>query len=666
MALRTKTVEYAFAYLTAALASNVARDFTAITVEIPETTDRTFRSVVLEFTAYDTVTTAANITAITMGIQIDSVNISTTTLTQTIANSGENQSFIFTHDITSYFQTNFTGTSHQVLSRLTVTGLGTVNATCKIIITYEYNDTAQTTRIKTVKIPIDGNTGNLTTTLANIGGINNQFPALNTFLPESGKVYKDIFFETYTSTGSNGSTDTALILRLYGTTDLSSTVFESGLITDRWVKRIDKLLNLLPTNASYTPQARTGSANNPFACLSGVLIVTYTYNHTDSTSIINSIQFPALDEAGWTGGPGIIDRSRYRRRFFIEEPGSISLVQSGLLMTFIDGGAITMDVRVGEQTSRTFSFPATVRAGCLHLSRRFDSGAAGGGGNIVLQRGINEITVDFFSTGTASASIGSNVSGLIFLNYISGKHLDGDAAHTHTTQWLNRPYTTGGLVERLQYAATTTPIIPETNWWMTSTGYEIKLLTSGTSTATLGFTLQGKIQSNESQGAGWADFYTGLYSSDAEIGPSLMWSKARSYFKRYPNDQDLERLDPEVSREYRFDISQNSSGIWQCITYATYHNITYNVSGEITGSAGGTVYIDLYRTDTAELIDKTTRVGNGSYNFIWYDNTIDVIVLAYESDDLKGASLQTTAGDTIFNIQLDSADPGPTYYAFSG
>jgi hypothetical protein len=666
MALRTKTIEYAFAFSTATTASAGTRDFTAITVEIPESTSRTFRSVILEYSAYDTVTTAASVTAVTMGVQIGAVAINTVVVTQTIANSGENQSFIFTHDATAYFQTNFTSTSHTVGARLIVTGVATTNATCKIIITYEYQDSAQTTRVKTVKIPIDSNTGSLTTSLAAIGGINNQFPALDTFLPESGKVYKDIFFETYTNTGTTGTTAVALVLRLYGTTDLSSTAYTNTLATDRWVKRIDKLLNLLPTNQAYTPQARISVAGSTFPCLSGVLVVTYTYNHSDSTTILNSVQLPALDEAGWTGGPTTDNKSRFARTLFVEEPGTITLAQSGVLMSFMDGGLVVMDVRVGGQTSRTFTNPATVRAGCMHLSRRFDSGAAGGGAGITLQRGVNSIQIDFFSTGTATATIGSNVSGLIFLNYTSGKHSEGDGAHVHTTQWINRPYTTGGLVERLQYAPATTPIIPEDNWWLSSSGYDIKLLTSGTSTATLAFTLQAKVQSTEGAGAGWIDFYSGLYSSDAEVGPSLMWARARSYFKRYPNDPDPDRLNVEVARDYRFDISQTASGIWQNIKMISYHSIVFTVAGTITGSVGGTVNIDLYRTDTGELLDSTTRTGNGAYSFVWYDDTVDVVVLAFESDDLKGASGQYPASGGIFDIQLDSAAQGPTYYAFSG
>lgn len=666
MALRTKTIEYAFVYSTATVASNVARTFTAATVAVPETVSRTFKSVILEFTAYDNATTVASLTAVAMSVQIGAVAASSATVTQTIVNSGENQSFIFTRDVTDYFVTNFTGTDHSVTPAMTITALGTTNATCKLILTYEYDDAGQDTRIKTVKIPIDGNTAGLTTTLAIIGGIVNQFPALDTFLPESGKVYRDIFFETYGNNGNTSTVDASLVLRLYGATDLASTVFENGLATDRWVKRIDKLLNLLPTNVAYSPQARVSAATAPFPCLSGILVVTYTYDHTASTTIINSIQLPSLDESSWTGGPTTSDRSRFYRTVSIQEPGPITLVQSGLLMSFIDAGAVTMDVRIGNQTSRTYTNPASVRAGCIHLSRRFDSGAAGGGSGITLERGLNPIQVDFFSTGTAIGTIGSNVSGLIILNYTSGKHELGDAVHNHTTQWINRPYATGGLVERLQYAPSTTPNIPEDNWWLTGNGYDIKLLTSGTATASLGFSLLVKVQSTEGAGSGWQDLYTGLYSSDAEAGPSLMWARARNYFKRYPNDQDYDRFNVETVRDYRFDVSQTATSIWQAIQVVTYYSIAYTVSGSISGSAGSTVFIELYRTDTAELIDKTTRTGNGAYNFVWYDNTVDVIVVAYETDALKGASAQHVASGGIFNIQLDTAVPGPTYYAFSG
>src|SRR3989304_1484898 len=95
MAVRNKTIEYAFALSTASVASATARDLVA---------------------------------------RDDA------TVTQTIANSGENQSFLFSRDVTSYFVTNYTGTSMTADCRLTVSGVITSNATAKLIITYEYDD----------------------------------------------------------------------------------------------------------------------------------------------------------------------------------------------------------------------------------------------------------------------------------------------------------------------------------------------------------------------------------------------------------------------------------------------------------------------------------------------------------------------------------------------
>jgi len=671
MALRTKTIEYAFPFATGSVASGTARDFTGITVNIPENTSRTFRSVILEVTACDNVTSAASITAVLLGISVSPTARNDATVTQTITNSGENQSIIVTRDVTSYFQTNFTSTSHTVGARLTVTGVTTINCTAKLIITYEYDDTGQTTRIKTVKIPVDGNNGNLTTSLAALGGVSNQIPNLDTFLPEDSKTYRDIFFEINAHNGGTGTNTRVMTMRYNGSNSLASGAYQAALASDYWVRRIDKIVSgqtgAIATNTTNTVEASTANTDMPFPCLSGVLVVTYEYNHTNSTTILNSLQIPAIDEAGWNGGPTSADKSRFYRSIFIQEPGPISLVQSGVLASYIDGAAVSMVFNVGSQSNRTFAHGATVRCGGMHHMRRFDSSAIGGAGTAALARGLNDIQIDFYTTGTASGTLGSNVSALIFLNYTSGKHPDGDGAHSHTTYWLNRAYATGGLVERLQYSGATTPDIPENDWYSISIGYEGKILTSGTAVGSLAFCFQTEIQSGEREGAGWLDFYSSVYSSDPEIGPSLLWARARDDYKRHPRDADTSRLNPETARDYRFDVSQNATTIWQAIKLITYHSITYTVAGNITGSDGGTVYLDLIRTDTGEVVDTKTRTGDGSYSFTWYDDTIDMIVLAYENDTKKGASAQDVAGTVgTFDIDLAGGGAGPTYYAFAG
>jgi hypothetical protein len=75
----------------------------------------------------------------------------------------------------------------------------------------------------------------------------------------------------------------------------------------------------------------------------------------------------------------------------------------------------------------------------------------------------------------------------------------------------------------------------------------------------------------------------------------------------------------------------------------TYHTITYTVSGSVTGSAGGTVNLELERDGTDELVLSTSRTGNGSFSFTWYDNTENVYVSAREDSTHLGRSDQGTA-----------------------
>jgi hypothetical protein len=274
--------------------------------------------------------------------------------------------------------------------------------------------------------------------------------------------------------------------------------------------------------------------------------------------------------------------------------------------------------------------------------RRIDSGATGGAG-MTLTRGYNNIVIDWFSTSGTAGNIGSNMAGVLFLNYTSDKHADGDGVHGHTICWLIKPYATGGLVQRVQAAATTTPNIPETSYWLMGLGYQIILLTSGTASGSLAFAMQAEVQAAEAEGAGWRTIYAGLYASDAEIGPSLMWARARTEFKRYPNDTDSSRLNVETARDYRFDVNVAAAAVWQARMFMTYHSISYSISGNVTGSSGGTVTIAAFRADTGEKIDSTTRVGNGSYTIPWYDNTTEVFAEARESGTLIGRSDNATA-----------------------
>lgn len=708
MTIRTKTIEYAFPLSIAAVATAVARDFTTITVAIPETTSRTFRSVHLEMSCVDNVATAANVTAVLMGIQLNAIAIDSATVTQTITNSGENQSFLWTRDVTSYFVTNYTGTSMTALARLTVTGVSTINATAKLVITYEYDDSA-TTQIKTVRIPIDGNTGNLTTSLANVGGVANQIPLLDEFLPEANKVIRSYFFQMDIHTGTTAAAAAALTMRYDGATSVTDTSWAYTLVSDTFYRRIDVLTGL-STSAAHSIEASTSSTTGaPFPCLNGILVVTYEFSvvpnttlngaidaaqtsvpvtdastwptvypftvqvdneklrvtgrtsntltvtrgfdgttaasHLDAApvlaTIMNSIMTTAVDEAGWSGGTATGDKGRFKRNFLCAEPGLIEMKQSGVQLFFIDAGAVTLDLRLGSQPSRTFTHAATVRCGGMSAMRRSDAGAVGGSGGTVV-RGRNDFICDYFTTSATAGNIGSNFSGWVFLNYTSGQSAPGGGDHNHSTAWMTLPYETGGLVQKKVKAAAgiKTPIIPETYYYLTGVSLWMTCLTSGTASGSLAIAAHGEVQSTEGDGAGWETLYSALYSSDAEIGPSICVARSRTSFKRWPSDEMGGQLDIETARDYRFDCNVSAAIIFQAVNWVTYHSMTFSKVITVSGSGGGTVTVNVRRAayEPGTLVWSGTRSGDGTVTATLLEDIDSKFTEARENDNLVGRS----------------------------
>jgi hypothetical protein len=538
-----------------------------------------------------------------------------------------------------------------------------------LTITYEYDDTGQTTRIKTVRIPVDGNIAGLTTTLANVGGVANQIPNLSTFLPESDKTVRDIFFESYLHIGNPSATnDRVLEYRFNGTTQLNQT-YEGGLQSDYMVKRIDKLLGTITTGQTNNFEASTSNTSMTFPCVSGMLYVTYEYNHSASTRVMNSILLPSIDESGWAGGPASGDTGEFTRRVYVEEPGTITLEQSAVLVSMIDADALTLDLRIGNQDSRQFTHPASVRCGSVYSMRRFDSGATGTSSGVVLNRGLNNFNIYSFTTGTAAGTLGSNINGLVILNYSSDIHPDGDGAHNHTTIWTNRPWT-AGLNLRTTYTPTSVPIIPESDYYITSTGYELKILTTTTAASNASVSFQGQVQPTEAAGSGWYGFYDSIYANDPEIAGSYVWARARDEYKRYPEDPQTARLNIENNRNYRIAFNPNV-GFLMTNQFVTYHNITFPISGSIVGGNGvDPIIVRAFRTDTGDLIQEVTGTTTDGYltatfNIVWYDNTIPIIVSAYQATDYKGTAEEQVAGSTnFFDINL-SGGGGEFAYGFA-
>lgn len=684
MTLRVKTIEYAFAPSIASVATTVARNFTQLAdLAIPETTSRTFRSVILEVSAVESGATAASLTAVLTGVALGAVAISTATVTMTVTNSGENQAFLWTSDVTAYFVTNYTGSTMTADCRLTCTGITTINAYAKLIITYEYDDAA-TTQVKTVKIPIDGNNGALTTAFTTVGAAN-QIPLLDEFLPEGGKTIKNYFFQMDVHTGTTAAAASALTMRYDGATSVVDTSWGFTLASDVYCRRIDNLI-ALTTNATHTIEALvTSVTGSPYNCINGIIVVTYTFTPFNNTTlngaitnvatsvvvtsatgwpaapftiqvenekmrvtnvatntltvtrgfdgttgaahstgvavlatILNSVIFTAVDEAGWSGGTATGDKGRFERTVLVTEPGLIQLEQSGVYITCNGSGAITLDLRIGAQASRVYTHPASAHCGGMSSMRRIDAGSVGAVAGMTLARGYNDFVCDYFTTSATAGNIGSNFSGVTYLNYTSGQSAFGGGDHNHTTAWMILPYATGGLVQKkVQAAASTkTPIIPETDYYLMAVSYQLVFSTSGTAAGSLALVMNCEVQASEAEAAGWRALYSAIFETDAEIGYTLSFCRGRTEFKRWANDPDTGRLNIETARDYRFDCNLNAAFIPQAYMLLTYNSITFSKVITVTGSAGGTVTVNVRRAagqdNEGMLLWSGTRSGNGT------------------------------------------------------
>src|SRR5688572_12414671 len=110
--LRVQTVEYAFDTRTALLAAATTLGTTVhttntITLDIPETSSRTFRSVMLIVNARDASATFNNMTGVRLGVQLGAAGATTADITGTLTQTGDHSSYPIQKDFTSYFNTNF-------------------------------------------------------------------------------------------------------------------------------------------------------------------------------------------------------------------------------------------------------------------------------------------------------------------------------------------------------------------------------------------------------------------------------------------------------------------------------------------------------------------------------------------------------------------------------
>ncbi len=632
---RTKTIEYAFDTNIAGLAATTRYDFGSRTLYIPESTSRSFKSVILQVTCRGTETSGTSMTSWLLGITLGAAGASDTTVTDTITHSDEQQTFFFTRDVTSYFNSNFgSGASQTAVASVRFASLPTINITAKLIITYDHDETSHNTLVKTVRLPLDSPLTALTNILTQIG--TNQVPNLDTLLPEASKVYRDIWFEVSAMEAAASTADMQLGLALDAEAEALDGNHEEALNTGCWFFYIWRRSDMT-TNATHAFKARSTVADT-FMHPAITLFVTYEYDESTTTGIMNHIAIPFSNGGGAMGGSVIGDQSRIQIKVPIQEPGTIALKQSGVYLCYTARGASGVFggpiMSIGTQSTRTYTTVSNTNScGQSDLIQRFDSGAIAGQG-VSLVRGDNYININMYRTTTSSGVLGPGAGGVLYLNYTSGKSTSGSGAHNMTRIWDVQDTAAD---EVLKDTGSFAPTVLETNYNNTAIGFSTMYLDQATGRKSLSITAE--ITSTEPPGDGWIDLHTSAGDTESENSLYCAWYDASKIFYRNSSEFDKTRLNPVTARKYRV-LWGAAIGPWfSMMMYHTYHSITYTVAGRITGYTGTGSDIDVlaYRVDTKSIVQSGVTT-SGVFSLIHFDNTISVYTEARQDSTHMGRS----------------------------
>lgn len=613
MATRLKTVQYNFPTL-ASLSNNSTTNLSQITIYLPETGTKSFRKVIAKVTADDIATSAgAPIATRSVGLRLGAAAYTTVSNANTLMHSGENLSVFYSADFTSHFTSNWSGTSmtcdvQVLMNQSSGTTLGMVNVSVSLEITYQYDD-ASTTQVKTAWIPLNAPTGALGTTKP--GTPTDTIPALDTYLPEASKTYRNISIVFQGNESRTSNVDHTLSMQIDGLTALTTGNYEAGNNSDRWVRYIWNISSLgMTTNAThgFYMWASLARFNHPQVWM----VVTYEFNASTTTTVMQSLMLP-MESLGAMGGTSASDFQRTVQELWIEEPATITLQRLAAFFFWEQSAGITgVNARIGTGSFVSYTDVASVLSGSNGCMVRNDSGAT-------LARGRNTFTADIYRTD--SATLGDGLSGFWLVNYTSGKHASGVGAHNRTVLWNLATTGTAAASEVLSVSATN-PVVPETNFFLTSLGVRYEYINNYVDdlSAPAGVSIQVERLSAES-GVKWETAYADIGETDPEVGLHTHYSQIKGVFNRWNSDPDTKRLNLQTARRWRVIQANNCAAFSHLDVIMTYHTITFTVADSLSGGFSGTVYIDLCRTLTDEMVKATTRTGDGAFSFVWHDNT---------------------------------------------
>ncbi len=645
-------------------ATALAGGTTTQTLYCPETAERVFESVRL-VVGYRSEWAATNsVIGWRTGIQIGSgptVDFDRNPTAQNTAS--RNIIDEVDYDVTDYFNLYFTGTSQTCVASIAVAstvGANINQVTFKLIVTYAFDAKASTTRIKTVRIPLQSMTGVLSVSQQEFGtdGVNpvatKQIPALDTFCPELSKSFRQVFLELHAhDANASGTTAFTPYIQIDATAEVARATIDLTINTYlRWLDLYD--LTGLDTSVSHTVSMRCDLASR-LEFIGGILVITYEYDHP-STVTNNSALYSMFVALGDSIGNSCLPRAqsnvdltsadRLVGVLDITEPGSPTLVQSGVYLMAdyaVFGGSSTTVTQLPNQAA----------------SRQWAAGGSGGtsgdvpimlrtvGGAWTLARGRNRFVLD--------VSHPTAIRGIQFayaiINYTAGIREDVDNGNhmvNYACASYANPQSTTVVSSRVsQGTQGQRPPVMGSAYYIT----EAMILAVLRAPLSGGDNMAIEQRGGELDG-GWS------MAGASRGGNANPTNTVQSYRQMYWFTNHVNRSNHDTGK---IDITQRRAVIAQTNTswlgYASLswwigcHNHTFTVAGTVlvdgVAQAGMTVRIlarqptSLPNTPDVELVTTVTTDANGAYSASVRDN-VRLYAASYDNGGRAGQSLWGT------------------------
>jgi len=670
VATQEQTIQYAFdTRLTnlatdTTLAAATRYDAASVTLNIPENSSRTFLSVVLMVTWRDAFTAAASVTGWRLGIKLGAASFTDTDYSISQTNTGDHESGTLFHDVTSYFNTNFgSGTSQtcQFGFAMSTSAASNVNNIAgKLFITYQFSDTSQTTRVKTILIPIQSHHTTLTTSQVEVGttgGTTNapasQIPQLSTYLPENSVTIRQAFLEIFSNDLSgSGTGDITPIYQIDSASENNRAVLEEALGSSVYFHDIMIYdTGTFATSSTHAFKARadvTARMQN----LGGWLAVTYEYSTTSTTTFLNQTIVPLLQPADgqtlWLNGDGNASSAQdYRAVIDIQAPGTITIKQSAVVMMVATNAASNTIVTAGGQSERTYNITSnTPYVGPVPSIHRTDHSTGWS-----LARGRNVLTF----RARQSTESRNSLQGYAIVTYTSGVASAGVSAHSKTTTWaIANP---AAAAQSRDVTTAITPVINPTNYVLQGTFVELWARMTAAAPAAAVWAAQ---QSGEWDAIGWMVTSAAVAVNSAELCAAPFMLPTTAWWNA--NSVQTGKANIETARNYR--LEGVASSMFVAMQYVSYHGITYAVSGTLsnTAGAGSGIVVNVHRLDTGEIVNTATTTSGGAWSSVVFDDTLTYYATAREDSTHKGRTDNFTAPTTGANIDMQPPGGGGTSF----